>query len=257
MAIAKKNIQPNMDIGAEAKFQDLKVTDHHRSDYDVFYKDNIEVSNYLKKLLNNISGRILILGCGDVDISTFLNYGFREVIGVDISVKSIEEVNKNIEERKLEKRVKAMVMDVHNLKFKNGFFDAIIGTGILHHLDIRMVVEEMSRVLRKNGQIIFMEPLGLNPMVNWYRKRTPNARTEYEHPLKPRDFELIKKHFSIDLKGFYLFTILSLGVNKFLKSKFLYKFSRYFLTQIDSFLLFILPLFKYLCWIIVIRGVKK
>jgi hypothetical protein len=33
------------------------------------------------------------------------------------------------------------------------------------------------------GWALFSEPLGHNPLVNWYRNRTPEQRTEDEHPL--------------------------------------------------------------------------
>lgn len=38
----------------------------------------------------------------------------------------------------------------------------------------------------------FSEPLGHNPIINWYRNRTPEMRTEDEHPLLIKDIEFAK-----------------------------------------------------------------
>src|SRR3546814_4334755 len=45
-----------------------------------------------------------------------------------------------------------------------------------------------SRVLRPGGRAVFIEPLGLNPAIELYRRFTPSARTPDEHPLLRRDF---------------------------------------------------------------------
>ena len=42
---------------------------------------------------------------------------------------------------------------------------------------------------------MFIEPLGTNPLINFYRKLTPKSRSKDEHPLVLKDFELIKKKF--------------------------------------------------------------
>jgi len=240
----------------EASFQDAKVIDGIRSEFAIFYQDNKEVHGYFDKFLKRLSGNLLVLGCGEVDISKYFLSKINQVIGIDISPKSIEKVNKIIKTKNLDEKVKVFVMDAHNLKFENESFNAIIGNGILHHLVIEKAICEIHRVLKKNGKILFQEPLGLNPILNIFRKKTPHARTKNEHPLKLKDFKLIKKYFQFNSQGFYFFTILSFGFKTFLRSKNLYKISRYLFTKIDSLLLSIFPFLKYLCWIVIIEGVK-
>lgn len=240
----------------EASFQDAKVVDGIRSEFAIFYQDNKEVYEYFDKFFKRLSGSLLVLGCGEVDISKYFLDEINQVIGIDISPKSIEKVNKIIKKKDLDEKVKVFVMDAHNLKFKNESFNAVIGAGILHHLIIEKAVCEIHRVLKKNGKILFQEPLGLNPIINIFRKKTSHARTENEHPLKFKDFKLIKKYFQFNSQGFYFFTMLSFGFKTFLRSKTLYKISRYLFTKIDSLLLSIFPFLKYLCWILIIEGVK-
>ncbi|MHA1291717.1 MAG: class I SAM-dependent methyltransferase [Promethearchaeota archaeon] len=245
-------------LDKEAFFWDANINYDYRSKSSIFYKNNKEVLEYFNKALEGMSGRILVLGCGVSDITNFLNKGFKEVIGIDISPKSIEKVNEKIKATGLEQRAKAFIMDAHNLQFGNGYFDIVIGNSILHHLDIEKATSEINRVVKNDGKILFVEPLGLNPIINWYRKRTPEIRTESEHPLKPRDFKIIQKYFSIiDSQGFYLLTILSFVFKTFIKSNMLYKISRYLFVKADRVLISISAFLKYLCWIIVINGIKK
>jgi SAM-dependent methyltransferase len=44
-------------------------------------------------------------------------------------------------------------------------FDAIIGSSVLHHLDIAAAIDTCSRLLAKGGRIAFAEPNMLNPQV--------------------------------------------------------------------------------------------
>lgn len=63
----------------------------------------------------------------------------------------------------------------------------------MHHLELKKAVDELFRVLKPTGLAIFAEPLGTNPIVNLYRRFTPNYRTEDEAPL---DLEVFKKILS-------------------------------------------------------------
>jgi hypothetical protein len=58
-----------------------------------------------------------------------------------------------------------------------------------------------------------MEPLGHNPLINEFRRRTPSLRTPDEHPLLLRDFELAKTYFRrVDVTFYGLFSLLALPV---------------------------------------------
>ena len=242
----------------EALFQDSKVMDEVRADFFTFYRDNKEADAYFNESIAGLTGSLLVLGCGDTDITLFAEKGFSDINGIDISPKSIEKINKIITKKGLEKKVKAMVMDAHNLEFSNKNFDAIVGRSIIHHLDIEKISQELARVLKPGGKIVFLEPLGSNPIVNLYRLLTPRARTEDEHPLTLIDFKIIKKYFeTVEIKGFYIFTIISFGFRAIIKSDRLYKFSRSILIKIDYLFLKIFPFLKYFCWITVFKGIKK
>ena len=55
-------------------------------------------------------------------------------------------------------------MDAHDLQFEDGTFDFVYGDAILHHLNMVPALDEIFRVLKPNGKILFVEPLDVNPV---------------------------------------------------------------------------------------------
>jgi SAM-dependent methyltransferase len=111
-------------------------------------------------------------------------------------------------------RISYMRMNAEELTFSDGSFDVVAGAGILHHLDLRRALGEIARVLRPDGAALFMEPLGHNPLINAYRRRTPQLRTSDEHPLLMRDFELCRQYFGrVDVQYFHLASLLGMAIH--------------------------------------------
>jgi SAM-dependent methyltransferase len=101
-------------------------------------------------------------------------------------------------------------MDAEKLRFPANSFDIVFCGGVLHHLDIERAYQELSRVLRPEGEIICGEPLGYNPLIKWYRRRTPQMRTEWEaeHLLTLEDVDLAKRYFGkVETRFYYLASI--------------------------------------------------
>jgi SAM-dependent methyltransferase len=53
-----------------------------------------------------------------------------------------------------------------------GPFDAIVGSSILHHLEVRPALQRLHQLLTPGGRIAFAEPNMLNPQV-WVTKNVP------------------------------------------------------------------------------------
>jgi len=87
------------------------------------------------------------------------------------------------------------LMDAHNLEFADESFDFVFGTAILHHLNMVTALNEIHRVLKPNGKILFVEPLDMNPVGKIIRSLTKKARTVDEQPLRFCDISEIKKRF--------------------------------------------------------------
>ena len=88
-----------------------------------------------------------------------------------------------------------LLMDAHKLQFEDESFDFVFGGAILHHLNMVTVLNEIHRVLKPNGKILFVEPLDMNPMGKIVRSLTKKARTVDEQPLRVCDIVEIKKRF--------------------------------------------------------------
>jgi len=175
-------------------------------------------NNYFYKLVLSLSTDakyILDYGCGDGSESLIFQKKSYQVLGFDISESGIRKAYIKIKENKI-KNISFSVMDCENLSFKDNVFDIIFGRGILHHIDIKKAFKEIIRVLKPNGYVVFLEPLGINPLFKYLRKLLPSIETKGEHPLVIDDFKLFRSLFiNSTFKFFHLFSILSSILYKF------------------------------------------
>ena len=88
-----------------------------------------------------------------------------------------------------------ILMDAHDLQFEDETFDFVYGDAILHHLNMVPALDEIFRVLKPNGKILFVEPLDINPVGKLVRSLSKKARTDDEQPLRLCDITEIKKRF--------------------------------------------------------------
>jgi SAM-dependent methyltransferase len=139
-------------------------------------------------------------------------------------------------------------MNAEQLNFPDSSFDLICGSGILHHLDLGKASSEIRRVLRPGGQVVLLEPLGHNPLINWYRRRTPDLRTVDEHPLRLKELETFTSGFAwVDLRFFH---ITSIGA-ALLVDRPGFSAALKVADALDD-LLFAIPPLKRLAWIVVL-----
>lgn len=137
------------------------------------YNENVTIKNYNKTVKEYIkktdklypskeaekfvfllddNSIILDLGCGPGrDAKELLKCGLK-VIGIDLSKKMIEAAKKRV------KNVEFKVMDMVKLDFQDNSFDGVWANASIFHLprkDITLVLDEIYRVLKKNG-ILFI-----------------------------------------------------------------------------------------------------
>ena len=87
------------------------------------------------------------------------------------------------------------LMDAHNLQFSDAYFDVVFGGSVLHHLEFTRALDEIRRVLKPCGKILFYEPLGINPISKAVRVLTPQARTSDERPLGFVELRQLRERF--------------------------------------------------------------
>jgi len=161
-----------------------------------------------------VGGEILEIGCGPGNYASFLDEFGATGTGIDISETAVEQSKEKAKQNQL-KRATFRLMDAEALEYDNSAFNLICGSGILHHLDLDRSFSQLSRVLKPIGTAIFTEPLGHNPLINLYRKATPNLRTEDEHPLLMKDLRLAGKFFGkVEAYYFHLNSLLAVPFRK-------------------------------------------
>ena len=153
---------------------------------------------------------VLEYGCSDGGLSLH-QLGLPDLAkrfeGIDISDVAIAKANQALLERGY-RNGSFRVMNAEAMDYEDDTFDVIFGRGIIHHLNLTACFSEIRRVLKPGGHAIFYEPLGHNPVLEWYRRRTPHLRTEDEHPLLMADVRLARQSFScVDTRFFGLFAL--------------------------------------------------
>lgn len=110
---------------------------------------------------------ILDAGCGtDAYGIRLAKHGYAAV-GVDISRKECEHVRNRISKESTYFPV--VLGDLEKLPFRSGVFNNIFCGGVLHHFkDFEPPLREMTRVLKKGGRIILVEPSGSDPVTVFY-----------------------------------------------------------------------------------------
>ncbi len=157
---------------------------------------------------------VLEYGCGAGKYSLQLARWGARVTSMDLSETAIRRAREAAQAAGL--TVDFRTMDAENLEFPDRTFDLICGIGILHHLQLDRSFMEVARTLKPDGAAIFMEPLGHNPLINLYRRMTPDLRTVDEHPLKLADFDLARRYFaSVEVTAFHLLSLAGVPFRRF------------------------------------------
>jgi len=84
-----------------------------------------------------------------------------QLTAIDISAELIEAAKKNI----LNPTVEFVIENAYQMTFADQTFNAVIGSSVLHHLDVDSAIKEIYRVLKPGGYIAFTEPNMMNPQI--------------------------------------------------------------------------------------------
>jgi SAM-dependent methyltransferase len=197
----------------ERDFHNVTFADQSRKTASKFYEvERAPMDRYAEilSLSGGVGKRVLEYGCGPGSQAFFLAQQGAEVTGIDISDVAIAQATERAEAEGVAERCSFEVGNAEATAFDDDQFDLVCGTAILHHLDLAAAYAEIARLVKPTGRAAFVEPLGHNPAINAYRDRTPELRTEDEHPLLARDLELTRTYFGeVELTYFNLTTLLA------------------------------------------------
>ncbi|MEO5580666.1 MAG: class I SAM-dependent methyltransferase [Gemmatimonadaceae bacterium] len=184
---------------------------HGTSSNHRYYEAASVVSDYtdswLRRMARVAPATFLDFACGDgTQTIKAAKAGAELAIGIDISQTSIENASENAAAAGVSRQTRFLQRDCENTQLPPDSFSACLCSGMLHHLDLSRAFPELARVMRPGGRILCVEALGYNPVIQLYRNRTPNLRTEWEkkHILTMRELKFARRWFGVENVRFFL-----------------------------------------------------
>jgi SAM-dependent methyltransferase len=116
-----------------------------------------ERSEFARMLDQAIPGdaTILDLGCGTGQMSLYLARADRRIVGADLTRASLKLGAAAANRFDLDRRVRFVQTDLNRPALRNGAFDIVYSSGVLHHTpDPRAAFARMARLARPRGMII-------------------------------------------------------------------------------------------------------
>lgn len=105
--------------------------------------------------------KVLEIGCGTGIFTGKIGQSGAAVVGVDISPDFINLAKNKVQAPNITFRIE----DVQSLSFPDNEFDTVIGSSVLHHLELVPALKEIKRVLKPGGRLVITEPNMMNPQI--------------------------------------------------------------------------------------------
>jgi SAM-dependent methyltransferase len=132
---------------------------------------------------------VLELGCGTGYFTRELARSGAEVVAIDVSPELLEIARANFPAP----NVQYQIENAYALSYEDAVFDSVVGSSVLHHLEIEEALRDIYRVLKPAGTIYFTEPNMLNPQiaiqknVPWIKQKlgdSPDETAFFRWPLR-------------------------------------------------------------------------
>ena len=132
---------------------------------------------------------VLELGCGTGYFTRELARSGADVVAIDVSPELLEVAKANCSAP----NVRHEIQNAYALSYPDAVFGSVVGSSVLHHLEIEEAIREIYRVLKPGGTIYFTEPNMLNPQiaiqknVPWVKRKlgdSPDETAFFRWPLR-------------------------------------------------------------------------
>jgi SAM-dependent methyltransferase len=104
---------------------------------------------------------VLELGCGIGYFTQELARSGADVVAIDVSPELLEMARSNCSAP----NVRYQIENAYALSYPEAVFDSVVGSSVLHHLEIAAAIRNIYRALKPGGTIYFTEPNMLNPQI--------------------------------------------------------------------------------------------
>src|SRR6266487_3366919 len=132
---------------------------------------------------------VLELGCGTGSFTRELARSGADVVAIDVSPELLEMAKANCSAP----NVQYQIQNAYALSYSEGAFDSVVGSSVLHHLEVEKALRGAYRVLKPGGTIYFTEPNMLNPQIAiqknipWIKRKlgdSPDETAFFRWPLR-------------------------------------------------------------------------
>ena len=234
---------------AEKHLEGLGVLDPGQ-DFHKYSLDEIKLTGASAFLGDLHRKRVLEIGCGTGLISVLLAKSGAHVTSFDLSPLSVQATKRRAEINDV--NIDPLVSAGEHLPFANESFEIVFGKSILHHLDPHVGGLEIARVMSKGGKAVFVEPMGMNPVLTFVRQHLPYQHKNpvgVDQPLTYRDMDTWTQNFSSrNYREVQLLSMIERG----------FGWHRQFkaLRKLDDILLKYIPFLRRFCRYVVITAIK-
>jgi SAM-dependent methyltransferase len=174
---------------------------------------------YAFHLLGDVRGKtVLDLGCGSGEnIVPLLTRGAR-VLGIDICPDLIAIAQRRL--RDADMKASVSVDSAYETGLPDESIDLIFCIALIHHLDIKLVRDEMWRILRPGGVVILKEPIRFSKTCGWLRRLLPAPEdiSDFEHPLTHEELDAVTQPFEVEGTRYFRLPFVPL-ISQILSSK--------------------------------------
>ncbi len=132
---------------------------------------------------------VLELGCGTGYFTRELARSGADVVAIDVSPELLKIARANTSAP----NVQYQIQNAYALSYSERVFDSVVGSSVLHHLEIKDALRDIYRVLKPGGTIYFTEPNMLNPQIAiqknipWIKRKlgdSPDETAFFRWPLR-------------------------------------------------------------------------
>ena len=196
----------------EETFHDAWASSDQNEHIDVRHANEVCTApemRHIRSVLGNVRGkRVLDVGCGFGEASVYFAMEGANVTATDISQNMLDAAQMLAKENDV--RIRTVKSSAECIELSSDErFDVIYAGNLFHHVDIESTVQRLAKYLDKDGFLISWDPVAYNPLINVYRMIARDVRTPDEHPLRLKDIQVFKKHFSnVQTQWFWFFTLL-------------------------------------------------
>ncbi len=146
---------------------------------------------------------VLELGCGAGYFTQELVRSGADIVAIDVSPELLEIARSKCSAP----NVQYQLENAYELSYDDAVFDCVVGSSVLHHLEIEKALRDVYRVLKPAGTIYFTEPNMLNPQIAiqknipWIKRKlgdSPDETAFFRWPLRRLLEQIGFRHIRID-----------------------------------------------------------